>query len=383
MGNLFWISVLLIFYTMVGYPILLILLNKILPHKKIKIDESFSPNVTVIIAAHNEENVIENKIINLLNVDYEKNKYEILVASDFSTDNTNTIVERYSKGFPENIKLVKVAKRQGKTNAQNEAVTKARGDILVFTDANAMFDKNSIKQLVSYLSDSEVAYVCGKLVYNNDDTSIASESESSYWNLDLAQRKIESDLSSITAGNGSIYAVRKDDYISIDPIYSHDSVFPPKYVIYGKRAVFNPNAIAYEKAGESIGDEFSRKVRMSRKIIGINFLDISKYNFVKHPLFTLFYVSHRTFRNNLYLFHMIAYLSNLCLILNQYNFIFIVAFIVQNVSILSGLNIKKIKNKYFRFMAYYVITIFAQFLGAKNEITGKSKPFWQKAESTR
>lgn len=383
MKILFWSFVFLIVYTMIGYPVLLKVLDKILPHKKININTNYSPTVTVIVPAHNESKVIENKILNLLNLNFDDKKLDIIIASDNSTDNTNEIVRSYELRYPDKVSLYVVKERKGKTNAQDESVKQAKGEIIVFTDANSMLDCNSVNQLVSSLSDDNVGYVTGKLVYTNSQENMTSESESSYWEIDLSMRKIESDLSSITAGNGSIYAVRRKDYIEINPIYSHDSIFPPKFVISGKRAIYNEKAVAFEKAGESDGDEFQRKVRMARTIIMINFIDVSKYNIFKHGLFTLFYFSHRSLRNNLYLMHLIAFLLNLFLAASTKSIIFILLFLIQlTIYLISFLGCQS-ENRYIKFVSYYVMTIFAQLIGAVKEISGKSKPFWEKAESTR
>jgi len=314
---------------MIGYPILLELLNKFIHKKQVKFDDSYRPSVSIIVPAHNEESVIEKKILNLLSLDYEANKLEIIVASDNSTDTTNEIVNQYVARFPEIVKLHVVKERKGKTNAQDEAVEVAQGEIIVFTDANSMLEKNSVTELVLSLSNSEIGYVAGKLVYTNNSVNSTSESESTYWDLDLRMRKIESDLASITAGNGSIYAVRKKEYMKINPIYSHDSIFPPKFVNLGKKAFYNEKAIAFEKAGETDNDEFNRKIRMSRKIIMINFIDLNKYNFFDHGLFTLFYISHRTLRNNLYLMHVIVFITNLFLAIDSFNSIYVFLFILQ------------------------------------------------------
>jgi len=233
------------------------------------------------------------------------------------------------------------------------------------------------------LSNSEIGYVAGKLVYTNNSVNSTSESESTYWDLDLRMRKIESDLASITAGNGSIYAVRKKEYMKINPIYSHDSIFPPKFVNLGKKAFYNEKAIAFEKAGETDNDEFNRKIRMSRKIIMINFIDLNKYNFFDHGLFTLFYISHRTLRNNLYLMHVIVFITNLFLAIDSFNSIYVFLFILQLMAYLLALVGRNSSNKYLKFLSYYVMTILAQLIGGYREITGKSKPFWEKAESTR
>ncbi|MBM7712760.1 glycosyltransferase [Enterococcus xiangfangensis] len=383
MKFLFYLFLVLIIYTMIGYPILLEIMNKIVPKKDIILDNDYRPTVTVIVPAHNEESVIEKKILNLLSLNYEDSSLEIIVASDNSTDDTNIIVKNYEIKYPYKIKLYSVKERKGKTNAQDEAVRIAKGDVTVFTDANSMLEKNAINELVTSLSNSDVGYVAGKLVYTNDLPNATSESEASYWNIDLRMRKIESDLASITAGNGSIYAIKKDDYIEIDPIYSHDSVFPPKFVILGKKALYNDKALAFEKAGETDTDEFKRKVRMSRKIIMINFVDLKKYNVFKNGLFTLFYFSHRTLRNNLYLMHLLVFISNLFLAVNDSNPLYKIVFIMQIIIYLIAFIGRKSVNKYVRFISYYAMTISAQLIGAYREISGKSKPFWGKAESTR
>jgi cellulose synthase/poly-beta-1,6-N-acetylglucosamine synthase-like glycosyltransferase len=368
---------------MIGYPILLEILNKILKHKNLQKDDSYLPNVSIIVPAHNEDEVIEQKILNLLEVDYPSEKIEIIISSDNSSDNTNSIVKKYEKKYRQKIKLYQVKTRKGKTNAQDEAVKIAKGEVIVFTDANSMLKETSVYELVKTLSDSNVGYVAGKLVYINESANSTSESEASYWNIDLRMRKIESNLASITAGNGSIYAVKKKDYVEINPVYSHDSIFPPKFVISGKRAVYNEKAIAYEKAGETDSDEFNRKVRMSRKIIAINFVDISKYNIFKYGLFSLFYISHRTLRNNLYLLHILVFFFNLVIVLTDFEASYLLLLLIQ-ISIY-GIAFfgKNGSNKYIKFISYYIMTIFAQLIGAIKEITGQSKPFWEKAETTR
>lgn len=383
MNIVFWFSVVLIIYTMIGYPLLLELLSKVVKQKEINIDNNYRPSVTIIVPAHNEDTVIEDKINNLLAIDYNDELLTIIVTSDNSTDTTNNIVRSYEKKYPNRVLLHEVKERKGKTNAQDEAVKLAKGEIIVFTDANSMLKEDSVQELVSYMADPNIGYVTGKLTYVNTNENETSESEGSYWDIDLHMRQIESDIYSVTAGNGSLYAVKKDDYMQINPVYSHDSIFPPKFVISGKRAVYNKDAIAYEKAGETSTDEFSRKIRMSRKIIAINFVDSQKYNFFKFYWFTFFYVSHRLFRNCLYFFHLIAYMANFYLVFFNGNWLYYASFIVQSLIYLMYYLKQDLGNKYLRFILYYIMTIHAQLIGAWREITGKSKPFWEKAESTR
>ncbi len=185
---------------------------------------------------------------------------------------TNEIVKEFiinNKDY--NIRLYEVKERKGKTNAQNEAAATVQNEILVMTDANAMLEPNAIKEIVSAFSTDKIAYVTGKLKYINSDEEWTSNSESSYWEWDLKMREIESKLHSVTAGNGALYACRTKDYYNFDPIKSHDGAMPKYYVLKGKRAIYNKDAIAYEKAGTKVEDEFGRKVRMSRTILSALF----------------------------------------------------------------------------------------------------------------
>ncbi len=159
---LFWLTAFLIFYAFIGYPLSLLLINKVIKKKEIEIDTSLRPSVSIIIPAHNEENVIEQKLNNLISLNYPKELMEIIIASDNSTDKTNELVEKFiEENGKYNIILYKVNKRQGKTNAQNEAVKVAKGEILVFSDANAMLDKDSIIHLVSSFTSKDIIYVTG------------------------------------------------------------------------------------------------------------------------------------------------------------------------------------------------------------------------------
>lgn len=384
MEILFFISLFLIVYSFVGYPLSLIILNKIGRERHLNIKNDYEPTVTVIIPAHNEESVIEKKLQNLIELSYSSEKIDVIIASDNSTDKTNKIVESFINNHKDkSIKLYEVKERKGKTNAQNEAVKQARGEIIVFSDANSMLDKKSIKELVKFMSDNNVAYVTGKLQYTNEESSNSSSTESSYWNYDLFMRYVESKFGSVTAGNGAIYAVRKSDYVYCNPIKCHDSEMPIEAVLMKKRAVYNPLAIAYEKAGETTEDEFKRKVRMSRDILDVHYDKLNKYNIFKYGWFSYFHFCHRYLRNSLFILHIILFISNLFIM--KENIIFFILGIGQILFYLTALMyyVFKLNNKYLYIIYYYVLTIYAQLVGATRQITGKSKPFWEKAESTR
>lgn len=384
MKMIFFISLFLIFYSFVGYPISLIILNKIGKDKKLNIDKKYEPSISIIIPAHNEESVIENKLKNLVDLKYPKNKVEIIIASDNSSDNTNIIVRNFIRNNQEkNIMLYEVNERKGKTNAQNEAVRIAKGEIIIFSDANSMLKEDSLKELVKFMSDDTVAYVSGQLVYTNGDISNASNAESTYWNYDLFMREVESKFGSITAGNGAIYAIRKSDYVEFNPIKCHDDAMPIESVLMGKRAVYNKKAIAYEKAGETSEDEFKRKVRMARYILNVHFERLDKYNLFKYGWFSYFYFCHRHLRNSLFLLHIALFISNLFIMNENIVFMFIGIGQILFYSIAIVYKLLELKNKLMYIPYYYSLTIYAQLVGAFRQITGKSKPFWEKAESTR
>lgn len=380
--TIFWISAFMIFWANIGYPISILILDKVLKRKNKKI-ENYEPTVTIMIVAHNEEKVIEQKIKNVLELNYPKNKITILITSDNSTDKTNQIVKKNINKYKDrNIVLYEVKERKGKTNAQNEAAKLVKSEIIVMTDANAMLDKDAIKELVSYF-DKNVVYVTGKLNYTNERENLTSKTENTYWNLDTKIRDIESNIQTITAGNGALYAVKTKEYVDFDPIMCHDSIMPLYYALNNKRAIANHNAIAYEKAGENNEDEFKRKIRMSRITLKFILPSLKILNIFKYKWFTYFYLGHRTSRYLLWFNHILLFISNALLI--KYSYFFLVIFICQCIIYLIAIikNVFNLNNKLFNFISYYLMTVLAQFIGVVNTITRRNKPFWEKAESTR
>ncbi|MGE7614596.1 glycosyltransferase [Paenibacillus sp. NPDC101420] len=381
---LFYVSGFIIFWAMIGYPISLRFIGFIYKNRKLVKDYSHQPTVTVMIVAHNEEKVIFDKMKNMLELDYPKNKIEFLVSSDNSTDKTNQIVKDFIENHrTENIRLFEVNARKGKTNAQNEAHKTVTTEYLVMTDANSMMDKKAILELMAAFTSKEIAYVTGKLSIVNHNENDISSSEASYWDSDLDTREIEGSIQTITAGNGAIYACRTCDYYDFNPIQCHDSAMPPFYALQGKRAICNHDAVAYEKAGEVIEDEFGRKVRMNRILLKHILPDLRILNVWKHKWFSYFYFGHRTCRYLLWSSHLIVFLSNALLISQSWFYAF--TFIGQVLFYLLGTirAITNTNNKLLTLIYYYCVTIIAQWVGVYNILTGNSKPFWEKAESTR
>ena len=253
--TLFWGALGALAWTHVGYPLAAAAATRIRPRAVRK--REWKPRVTVIVAAANEEQVIERRLENLLALDYPEERLELVVASDGSTDRTDELVEAVAAREPR-VRLLAVP-RGGKVAAQNRAVREANGDVVAFSDANATWAPDALRELVAALSDPEVAYACGRLRLQAAD---GSNQEGLYWRYELWLRERESLLGSVTGGNGSIYALKWNDYVEVDPRFGHDLALPYAMVQRGRRAVYEPEAAAYEKPTPDIETEYRRKVRM-------------------------------------------------------------------------------------------------------------------------
>jgi cellulose synthase/poly-beta-1,6-N-acetylglucosamine synthase-like glycosyltransferase len=248
---IFWLSFGALLWTHAVYPALAVLLARLVRRPVAAAD--VEPSVTIVIAAHNEEAVIARRIENLLALDYRADRLQIVVTSDASTDRT----EEIALEFP-GVSVV-TNPRGGKVAAQDRAIRQTAGDIVAFTDANATWAPDALHLLVKPFADPRVAYVCGQLRIVDDD---GRNKEGVYWRYEMGVRDAESRLSSVTGGNGSIYAVRRSDYIEVDPRFGHDLSLPYRMVQNGRRAVYAPDAHAFEKATPTNETEYRRKIRM-------------------------------------------------------------------------------------------------------------------------
>jgi len=387
MTIIFWFSFVLILHSFIFYPITLYFLNKFQKNDKGRFENDYYPKTSFIIAAHNEEKVIKKKLENTISLNYDPSKLEILVASDNSDDKTNQIIKSFIAEHQEEdipkVKLYIVKDRKGKTNAQNETVREARGEIIAFSDANTMWKNDSLKKLIDGFKDENIGYICGRLQYINNYDNITAESESTYWNYDLKMREWESNIASVTAGNGAIYAIRKSDYEDLKPIRCHDGTMPTVMVLKNRKAKYNKDAVAYEKAGETIDDEFKRKIRMFRGLPWNVFERASKYNPFKTGWFSYFYFSHRTLRYSLYLMHLLLLVSNFYLLGQHwiYNLALIGQVSFYLLAFIGALT--KLKSKLFYLPYFYTMTITAQLIAVIKSFLGKNKAVWDKAETTR
>jgi cellulose synthase/poly-beta-1,6-N-acetylglucosamine synthase-like glycosyltransferase len=247
----FWVSLSLLALTHVLYAAAASALARVArrPVRKGPIE----PTVAIVIAAYNEETVIARRIENLLELDYPADRLQIIVSSDASSDRTEEIALQYP-----GVQVISNP-RGGKVAAQDRAVRQTESEIVAFSDANATWAPDALRQLVEPFADASVAYVCGQLQIVDGD---GRNKEGVYWRYELGVRDAESRLSSVTGGNGSIYAVRRADYVEVDPRYGHDLSLPYRMVQQRRRAVYEASARAFEKATPTNETEYRRKVRM-------------------------------------------------------------------------------------------------------------------------
>jgi cellulose synthase/poly-beta-1,6-N-acetylglucosamine synthase-like glycosyltransferase len=217
------------------------------------------PPVTLLISAFNEAHVIGDKLRNAVALDYPRQKLEIIVISDASTDATDDIVRSFAG---QGITLLRMPERGGKTVGLNAAMQQAKGDIVIFSDANIMYRPDTIRRLVRNFADPSVGCATGDSQYADDPDSAAHAQENSYWGYERYIRSMESIVGSTVGGDGAIFAIRRHLYQPLSPETINDLVVPLQIVTKGYRAVFEPTAIGLEPSAGDFRKEFRRKRRI-------------------------------------------------------------------------------------------------------------------------
>jgi cellulose synthase/poly-beta-1,6-N-acetylglucosamine synthase-like glycosyltransferase len=301
----FWCSLGLLVYTHAGYPVVLWLLARMRRTRGLAERAGELPSVSVIVAAYDEESVIADKVRNVLMLDYPRDRFELIVASDGSVDRTAELAEGAGAD------LVLDLPRIGKAAAQDAAVAHAKGEIVAFSDANSLWAHDALRRLVAPLGDPSVGYVCGQVRFVADDG--APNQEGLYWRYEMAVRSLESRLGGITAGNGAIYALRRAHYVPGDK-YTGDLSLPFRMARRGLRSLYAASALAEEPMVESLEGEFRRKRRMMSRAFGTvlrgGMLSPRGYS----PLFGFELFSHRLIRYASPFLHLLALGTNIALL---------------------------------------------------------------------
>ena len=291
MEVIFWLSVAAVAYAYVGYPVLLSLISKIRPKPVHSAD--WAPSVSVIIAAYNEERDLATKLENTLALDYPKSQLEIIVTSDCSSDRTDEIAKSFaSRG----VRLHRQPERHGKTAAQNAAVTKARGDIILFSDATTHYQPDVVRLLTPSFADESVGCATGRVIYQDDKSSSVGAGTQSYWNYEFFLKRHESNVCSLIGVCGCMYAVRKSAYVPLYNDACSDFIIATTMVEQGLRAVYVPEAVCMEEPNRQAKRELAARVR----IISQTFADLWRNRAVLNPFRSGFYAvqlwSHKIMR---------------------------------------------------------------------------------------
>ena len=299
---LFWVSLALLAWTHVGYSLLVAALARVRPRPVRR--EPITPTVSLIVAAHDEQDAIAATVEGLLALDYPADRLSIVVASDASVDATDAIVRAIADREPR-VTLLRCP-RAGKVAAQDRAVRAAgEAEIVAFSDANGDWEPGALRRLMSNFADPAVAYACGNLRLRRAG---GTNREGLYWRYELWLRGNEARIGSITAGNGGIYAVRRADYLfSEDGRAGHDLGLPYRLVQRGRRAIADAEAVAWESPARDLEDEYRRKVRMSARC----WQHVASGAILRGggPLFLLEVVSHRLLRYGSGILHVVWFVT--------------------------------------------------------------------------
>ena len=367
----FWVSAGLLLYTHLGYPALLGALAPLRRRKRAS-EPQTAPDVSVIVAAYAEQEVIAARVSNLRELDYPADRLEVLVSCDGSPDETA------ARARDAGADVVLELPRGGKIRAQDAAVEKSRGELVAFSDANVRWEPGALRALVAPFGDRRVGYVCGQVAFVNER---GTNQEGAYWRYEMAVRELESRVRSVTGGNGAIYATRRDSYLVVDPIMGHDLSFPFNMVKRGWLAVYAPQARASEKMVPSIEGEFARKRRMMSHgwpiVLRGGMLSPRGYD----PLYALMIVSHRLLRYLSPFLHLIALGTSIALI--GQGWVYVVAVAVQVAVLLAALAAPLVPARPLLLARYYVLTTASLAAGLWDWLAHGTRAGWEPAEGTR
>jgi cellulose synthase/poly-beta-1,6-N-acetylglucosamine synthase-like glycosyltransferase len=339
------------------------------------------PAVSLIIAAHNEQQVIEMKVANALALDYPRERLEVIVACDGCTD--DTAARARAAGSDSVLELP----RGGKVRAQDAGVAHASGSIIAFSDANALWERDALRALLDAFANPRVGYACGQVRYlATSGEQEATSQENLYWRYELGVRALESRLRSITGGNGAIYATRRESYLLVDPVMGHDLSFPFKMVKRGWRAVYVPAAVASEKMVPSIEGEFARKRRMMSHtwpiVVRGDMLSPRGYGLS----YSLMILSHRVLRYATPALHVIALVANLIAVAQGAGIVLRVTLWLQGAlivaAVLGGLPALR-RVRILLVARHYVLSTMAVAAGLWDWLRHGTSASWQAAEGTR
>jgi hypothetical protein len=376
----FWLSVALIVWTQLGYALALAVIARLLASRRTAPADGASSSsfVSLIVAAHDEADVIAGKVVNARALRYPADRLQVIVCCDGCEDDTATVARAAGAD------LVLELPRGGKIRAQDAGVQRAAGEIVAFSDANALWEPDALTRLVEAFDDARVGYACGQVRFVQAASGAgATNQEGLYWRYEMAVRALESRLASITAGNGAIYATRAEAYLVVDPVMGHDLSFPFNMVKRGWRAVYVPAARATEKMVPSIEGEFARKRRMMSHawpiVLRGGMLSPRGYG----AAYAAMIVSHRLLRYATPALHALALLANVALVILGAGPLYVATLVVQ-VAILTAAALGgRVRSRPLLVARYYVLTTASLAAGLWDWARHGTPAGWDAPEGTR
>ena len=381
METLFWFSLSLILYTYAGYPLLL-MLKSALFNKKVR--KGFTePRVSIVLSAFNEEKTIEEKLRNLVELDYPSEKLEILVGSDGASDKTDEIISKFDSS---RIRFFRFVRNIGKPHVLKSLAEEARGSLLVFTDARQEFEHGAIRALVQNFQDPEVGCVSGELYFKparNGKNRSVGEGMNAYWRYEKFLRKKESEIASMLGATGAIYAIRRSLFPEELPfdILVDDMYIPLSIIEKGYRAVFEAEARAYDRSSECSREEFRRKVRTLAGNYQI-FLHFSGLFLPFRSPIAWQIFSHKFLRVVVPFFLAVLFVSNLFLVARPFHAVFM---ILQSIfygmaAMEAGRAGREGNKKGFGYLPYvFCLLNYSALVGLGRFLTRGQKVAWEKA----
>jgi cellulose synthase/poly-beta-1,6-N-acetylglucosamine synthase-like glycosyltransferase len=380
LADVWWFACCCLMLVWVVYPLALWVLSY-LKRGREKAAACFQPKVSVVIAAHNEARNLAARISNIFSSTYPEVNIEVVVASDGSSDETPSVIDRLKEKYPR-IKLINIAPQGGRSNAHNVAVEHCDGEILVFTDAETVFEPSFMQKIVEFFQHEEIAFSSGVLKYRNQSSSAVTESAGIYWRFEYFLRERESRLGIYAFGSGACCAVRKSLYRNIPPVGDVDFTTPLDVVLQGKKCVHIAEAIAYDEMPDSPEREFRARVRMTAKNLYGTIERWGIEGVFKHPVYTCVILLHKIGRW-LTPFGMLAlFVSNLGLLSSS--IFYVVTFIGQAVFYLvafagsKGLNIPLARTSY-----SFCLANIGFFIGVLRAATGRVPKLYKPVSQTR
>jgi cellulose synthase/poly-beta-1,6-N-acetylglucosamine synthase-like glycosyltransferase len=378
MKILFWFFIGLTFFIYFVYPVIIFLLAKVKGEGGEKKD--ITPLVSLIIPVHNEEKVIREKVLNVLSLDYPKDKLEIIFALDGCHDKTHEILLSFNDS---RIKIFDNQKRMGKVATLNKTVPLAKGEIVLFSDANSIYEPDTLKKLIRNFADEKVGCVSGKLCYIDTDSTSVSKGQDLYWKYETFIKIQESKLGKLLITNGSIQAVRKAIYPYPDPHIADDFSIPLLVQAEGYKVLYEPEAVVYEMATRSLKEDLAQKVRvLSQGFKGVIRLRKDLLTLSPLGIFELFF--HKILRWGVIFYMIPIFFLNIPLAKEPFYLYLMILQIIFYSLACTGLILRhKNKIKIFYVPFFFCLINGAALIALYKFIVNAETRIWDKAHTTR